>query len=72
MFCFHLHCTFFFYVIVEIINIFLINLFTTELYYKEMFECDVLDMKDDYDFKDENKQNEKKKSKFDVSCDFKN
>lgn len=37
-----------------------------------MLECDVLNVKDDYDFKDEvcyseNKQNEKKKSKPDVS-----
>lgn len=37
-----------------------------------MLECGVLDMKDDYDFKDEyycpeNKQNEKRKSKVDVS-----
>lgn len=37
-----------------------------------MLECDVLDMKDDYDFKDktsyfDNKQNERKKIKNDVS-----
>lgn len=34
-----------------------------------MLECGILDMKDDYDFKDcsENKQNEKRKSKIDVS-----
>lgn len=37
-----------------------------------MLECGILDMKDDYDFKDEyycpeNKQNEKRKSKVDVS-----
>ncbi|XP_060860672.1 testis-expressed protein 2 isoform X2 [Metopolophium dirhodum] len=41
-------------------------------YYEEMLECGISDMKDDYDFKNEvsyseNKQNEKKKSKTDVS-----
>lgn len=41
-----------------------------------MLECGVLDIKDDYNFKDntcyfENKQNEKKKLKNDVSTIFK-
>lgn len=40
-----------------------------------MLECGVLDLKDDYEFKDEvcyseNKQNERKKSKIDVSFIF--
>lgn len=43
-----------------------------ETYYEEMLENGVLEMKDDYNFKDdifysENKQSEKKKSKTDVS-----
>lgn len=38
-----------------------------------MLECGIFDIKDDYDSKDdicnsENKQNENKKSKIDVSC----
>jgi len=47
-------------------------MFIVESYYEEMLECGISDMKDDYDFKNEvsyseNKQNEKKKSKSDVS-----
>lgn len=57
------------------IHLFIVTIFIIETYYEEMLESGVLEMKDDYDFKDEihyseNKQNEKKKSKADVSFFF--
>lgn len=44
-------------------------------FYEDMLECGVIDINDDLDFKDkvcysENKSNEKKKSKIDVSFIF--
>lgn len=45
-----------------------IMVFVLETYYDEMLECDVLDVKDEYDFKDKLCQSEKKKLKLDVSC----
>lgn len=47
----------------------------TGIYYDDMLECGLIDIKDDYDFKDkvcysESKHNEKKKSKTDVSFVF--